>query len=249
MAPHLQSVTDPHAPLRIVSRSLPVSTIEDLTIRLPDSLWSSSLYQACVKRGHDAPHLKMTRNPDGVFLVRAELPNGDLLGTCTVHLGRGRTLPCQVDFDEDVQRYRQANETVAEVEFMRTPVEDETLCKFVRASLFHLAVIWVRRIHEVERLFVVTRDRDMQSTGIEFGLRAIAKRATSGGGGKNLLQAPLIYITRQIEMTGGQAVDAPIGALYPYCFSQAEEEGILQRLLAASVAPSNRAGVFERQAA
>lgn len=249
MTPHLQSIADPHAPLRVVSRPMPASAIEDLTIRLPDSLWSSSLYQACVKRGHDAPFLKMTRQPDGVFLVRAELPTGELLGTCTVHLGRGRVLPCEVDFEEDVRRYRHANETVAEIEFMRTPVEDETLCKFVRASLFHMAIIWIRRIHEVNRLFVVTRDRDTQSTGIEFGLRTIARVTTSSGAGKNLLQAPLIYITRQIELSGGNAGDAPIGALYPYCFSQTEEEGILHRMLEASAAEPNRTSVFERQAA
>lgn len=156
------------------------------------------------------------------------------IGTLTLELDGPQRLAADNAFGDVTDGLRAQGARLAE--FTRLAIDPGGSSPRVLAALFHVGYIVAYRIRRYDTLLLEVNPRHARFYERMLGCEVIAGPRTHAGVGAPavLLSARFEYIRDQIGTFGGQA-DAVANArsLYPFAFSQRDEEGILARLIAA----------------
>jgi len=106
--------------------------------------------------------------------------------------------------------------------------------KMALASLFHILFIYGRRMHKCTDVFIEVNPRHRRFYETMLGFTRLAELRTNPrvDAPAWLLWNNLDHVQEQIERFGGTSTHpGNERSLFPYFFSQKEEEGIAQRLM------------------
>jgi len=156
-----------------------------------------------------------------------------IVGTVTIGLDSPQGLFIDGLYGREVDQLRAEGRRVAE--FTKLAVDDNSHSKPLLAALFHIAYICARRIHRCTDLLIEVNPRHVafyrRMLGFErFGDMRDDQRV---GAPAVLLRMCLERGQREIERLGGRVdLVGEVRSLYPYFFSQKEEQSIERRLRA-----------------
>jgi hypothetical protein len=156
-----------------------------------------------------------------------------IVGTVTIGLDSPQGLFVDGLYRPEVDRLRADGARVAE--FTRLAVDDNAHSKPLLAALFHIAYICARRIHRCTDLLIEVNPRH-----VAFYRRMLGFEAYGDTRNDERIGAPAILLRmcleqgqREIERLGGRVdLVGQVRSLYPYFFSQKEEQSIERRLRA-----------------
>ena len=183
-----------------------------------------------LKRGYDVPG--MQKVPDRITLMASQ--NEAVVGTLTLGIDAGNGLMADENYKKEVDQLRAEGRKVCEL--TKFAVDQTRGSKRVLASLFHIAYIYGRMLHEQTDVVIEVTPKHAlfykRMLGFEqYGEERLNSRVNTMG---VLLRLQIDYVDQQIARWGGKDdSDAARGerSLYPYFFSKKDEAGILQRLL------------------
>jgi len=183
-----------------------------------------------LKRGYDVSG--MHKVPDRITLMASQ--NDAVVGTLTLGIDAGNGLMADENYKKEVDQLRAEGRKVCEL--TKFAVDQTRGSKRVLASLFHIAYIYGRMLHEQTDVVIEVTPKHAlfykRMLGFEqFGEERLNSRVNTMG---VLLRLSIDYVDQQIARWGGKSdTDAAKGerSLYPYFFSKKDEAGILQRLL------------------
>ncbi len=185
------------------------------------------------QRGYEVQEL--TEDPNRLTIVAFE--DSDPIGTLSIGFDSSAGLLCDELYPAEMDALRTSGRKLCEfIKFaaVSSPSSIKTL-----ASLFHVAFIYAHRIHGFDDVVI-----EVNPHHVKFYQRALNFRQVGPERLNLRVNAPAIllrgdfaYIGQQIRKFGGN----PAGrreekSIYPYGFSEREEQGILQRLEAMAVA-------------
>ena len=157
----------------------------------------------------------------------------DVIGTLTVELDGSQPLSADNAFGDVTAELRAAGARLAE--FTRLAIDPGASSPRVLAALFHVGYIVAYRIRRYDTLLLEVNPRHARFYERMLGCQVVGGPRTHAGVGAPavLLSARFEFIRDQIGLFGGRPEDAGnVRSLYPFAFSQRDEEGILARLLA-----------------
>jgi len=212
-----------------------------MRIRLASSMWhegevNALLQRKYTERGYDAPLVNVLSSDDRTITLCAEAPSRRVVGTITLRLDGPAGLGCDGAFHDEVQAFRLQGESVCELGSFGVDLGDEgdaTASRYVRGALIHVAYIYGRLIHRATRVFIEVNPHHVQFYSRAMGFAAASagqRHCARANAPAVLLQLPLDYVDRQLDMHGGRGSASRSRSLYPYCFSPDEERGLLGRL-------------------
>ena len=120
------------------------------------------------------------------------------------------------------------------VEFIKLAVDSNLKSKRVLAALIHIAVIYAHRLRGFTDLFIEVNPRHVKYYEKTFGFKQVGPRRLNPrvNAPALLMWISLEYFYGQIKKLGGKPHLAESEkTLYPYFFSEAEEEGIFRRMI------------------
>ena len=205
-------------------------------IRLTDTLEGRNSASMLINkmyawRGYAGTH-RLTDDPNRITLT-ASGQHGEAVGTVTLGLDCPVGLLCDEIFKEEVDEYRKAGARVCEL--TKLAFDPKVQSKEALASLFHLAVIYARDLHNCTDILIEVnpRHRRFYEHMLGFKRHGEARTNTRVNAPAYLLGVNLQYVTEQIEKYGGTS-DHPGNerSFYPFFFSVREERGIIERLRA-----------------
>jgi hypothetical protein len=167
--------------------------------------------------------------PNRITLAASD--HDEIIATISVGLDSSNGMFVDKLYRPEVDRIRDAARKVCE--FTKLAVESSIRSKMVLATLFHIAFIYVCRIHRCTDLLVEVNPRHVlfykQMLGFtEWGPERLDPRVRAIA---VLLRLDLAFAQQQIvEMGGRIELPAARRSLYPYFFSPREESGIESRL-------------------
>lgn len=183
-----------------------------------------------MKRGYDVAG--MQKVPDRITLMASQ--NEAVVGTLTLGIDSGNGLMADENYKKDVDQLRGEGRKICEL--TKFAVDQARGSKRILASLFHIAYIYGRVLHnQTDVVIEVTPNHALfykRMLGFEqFGEERLNTRVNTMG---VLLRLKIDYVDQQIARWGGKTdSDAAKSerSLYPYFFSKEDEAGIVQRLL------------------
>lgn len=164
----------------------------------------------------------------------------DTIGTLTLELDGLQGLAADNAFGDVTAALRAEGARIAE--FTRLAIDPGGSSPRVLAALFHVGYIVAHRIRRYDTLLLEVNPRHARFYERMLGCRVVGGPRTHPGVGAPavLLSARFEFIRDQIGQFGGRPEDASNArSLYPFAFSQRDEEGILARLLAAQFAETD----------
>lgn len=179
-------------------------------------------------RGYQA-NTVLEGQPNRITLVA--VANEQSIGTLT--LGFDSAIGLLVDdlYKPEIDTLRAERRKVCE--FTKLAVDERIRSKRVLASLFHIAYVYARKIHQCQDIVIEINPRHVRfyerMLGFQrFGVEKLCERVNAPA---VLLRLDLEYARQQIAQFGGKMERAVHEkSLYPYFFSQQDEDGITQRL-------------------
>lgn len=152
-----------------------------------------------------------------------------MFGTLTLGLDSPEGLFADELYSDEISAARARGARVCEL--TRLAIDPAFNSKEVLASIFHLAYIFGRLIHEMTDLFIEVNPRHVAFYKRMLGLSVageerVCQRVNAPA---VLLHLPLDFVDEQIARYAGKP-DAGARSLYSYFFSDAEEQGLLHRL-------------------
>lgn len=171
--------------------------------------------------------------PDQLALVATDYRDGTAIGTLTVSLdGAGRLLADRM-YPLEVQRLRDQGRRLCEI--IKFAVERDVKSKSLLTALFHVAFIYAYFISQRTDIVIeVTPQHAVFYRHLlhfeQIGEEKLNARVNTRG---VLLRLDLDHAAEQIRKFGGQGDRARQRSLYPYAFSEEEQQGVLNRLLRA----------------
>lgn len=152
-----------------------------------------------------------------------------MFGTLTLKLDSDEGLLADELYAQEITAARRAGAKVCEL--TRLAIDPAFNSKEVLASIFHLAYIFGRLIHQRTDLFIEVNPRHVAFYQRMLGLRIageerICPRVNAPA---VLLHLPLDYVDAQIARHAGRP-DAGARSLYSYFFNETEQRGLLKRL-------------------
>jgi hypothetical protein len=181
-------------------------------------------------RGYEGSH-KIQDNPNRITLTASE--NDVVVGTVTLGLDSPGGMLADEIFKNEVDFHRNKGRKVCEL--TKLAFDPNIRSKLVLASLFHIAFIYGRRIHQFTDVFIEVnpRHRLFYERMLGFKRQGGMKTNPRVNAPAYLLWLGLDYVEEQIAKYGGASNQSvTTRSLYPYFFSPREEEGIVRRLLA-----------------
>lgn len=197
-----------------------------------------------------APQVKVDASRGDSVTLMASNPSGFAIGTLMLGLDapEGRLL-CDEAYFDVVAGYRGRGERLCEMgKFaLECDKDQRALSMYVMGALMHVAYIFARHLHGCDRLLIEVNPRHaafyQRSIGFApAGPERICPRANAPA---VLLQVDLSHIERQLALHGGTGPTDRTRTIYPYCFSPAEEVGIVARLRRALSAVAQPPKVLE----
>lgn len=182
-------------------------------------------------RGYSTTSLNLLQKPNR-FMLTADIEN-ITIGSVTTIIDSTHGLDADERFNEEIDHLRAKDRKLAEItNFAKL---DRHNIKVVMAAMGHIAYIFARRIyHCTDFLIEVNNPRHSMFYQKRLGFKCYGseKRSPSLNAPSILLCLDLEYMGKQIRELGGSSPPRPgEKSLYPYFFSQKDEDGITQRLL------------------
>jgi hypothetical protein len=153
-----------------------------------------------------------------------------VIGTLTLRTDSNHGLLADELYRDDINRYR-FQQSAHCCELTRFALASTQQSKEVFASLFHLAFIFGREIHQASDVFIEVNPRHARFYDRMLGLgqvgqERICKRVEAPA---VLMHGDLSHIETQIRVHGGSAYDRA-KSLYPYFFSEQETQSVIEQL-------------------
>ncbi len=152
-----------------------------------------------------------------------------MFGTLTLGMDSPEGLYADELYSDEISAARARGARVCEL--TRLAIDPAFNSKEVLASIFHLAYIFGRLIHDMTDLFIEVNPRHVsfykRMLGFQVaGEERICERVNAPA---VLLHLPLDYVDEQVALYAGRP-DAGARSLYSYFFSASEQMGLLRRL-------------------
>ncbi len=154
-----------------------------------------------------------------------------VIGTLSLRTdSHGQGLLADELYQNDIDRYRQRRDAHC-CELTRFALAPTRYSKEVFASLFHLAFIFARKIHQASDVFIEINPRHASFYRRMLGLRQVGAERTCKRveAPAVLMHGELSYIEDQIRVHGGGAYNRA-KSLYPYFFSEQETQNVIEQL-------------------
>ncbi len=203
-------------------------------VRLADSPKGRSDASLLIKqryewRGYEVPGL--VGAPEVITLCASD--EKGVIGTVTLRLDGESGLLCQSVYGDKVSVFRQ--EAGAKLcELCCLAVERTKVGRHVLGALIHVAYIYARVLNGATRLLIEVNPRhvDYYCRLLGFVVAGEERFCDRAAAPAVLLQLPLSHADEELRRFGGGAENHPAGvrSIYPYCFSLAEEAGIVGRV-------------------
>lgn len=164
----------------------------------------------------------------------------DTIGTLTLELDGPQGLSADKAYGDIIDGLRRQGCRLTE--FTRLAVDPGGSSPRVLAALFHVGYIVSYRIRRYDTLLLEVNPRHARFYERMLGCQVIGEPRLHQGVNAPavLLSARFEYIRDQIGTFGGKPEQAANArSLYPFAFSQDDEQGILERLLRAQMAPAD----------
>lgn len=179
-------------------------------------------------RGYSGTH-RLDDDPNRITLSASD--HGEVVGTVTLGIDSPVGLLADEVFKDEIDRFRARGAKVCEI--TKLAFDPKVRSKAALASLFHVMFIYGRRLHKCTDVFIEVNPRHRRFYETMLGFKRVGElrinpRVDAPGW---LLWNSLDYIEDQIERHGGTSDTVENErSLFPYFFSQKEEEGITRRL-------------------
>lgn len=161
-----------------------------------------------------------SRNPSQLTFVATN--DKHLAGTVTLGLDSEGGLLADELYGQEINAFREKGRKVCELS--KFALDPQYSSKEIIASLFHLAYIYARTIHNATDLFGEVNPRHVRSQQRMFGFRQIVEEpriCPRVGAPAVLLHLDLDYAGGQISSLAGSR-DQGERSIYPYCASHQE---------------------------
>ena len=180
-------------------------------------------------RGYAGTH-RLDDDPNRITLSASD--HGDVVGTVTLGIDSPIGLLADEIFKDEIDRFRDRGAKVCEI--TKLAFDPKVRSKMALASLFHILFIYGRRIHRCTDVFIEVNPRHRRFYETMLGFTRLSELRTNPrvNAPAWLLWSSLDQVQEQIERFGGTS-NHPGNerSLFPYFFSQKEEEGIARRLM------------------
>lgn len=180
-------------------------------------------------RGYQSVSLAAAPTVDRFTLVA--LDRQQPLGTITVGFDMGRPLGADDAFRDELDALRDQGARLCE--FTKLAVDPATATKRVLAALFHVAHIVAHRVRGFDRLVIEVNPRHQRYYERMLGMTQLGPQRInrSVNAPAILLTTPFAHIDDQIRIYGGQPErSTEVRTLYPFAFTAAQEDKVIQRL-------------------
>jgi hypothetical protein len=205
----------------------------DFRIRLADSHRRRSNVSMLINRmyswrGYETNSVGVSvSSPNQITLVASKAD--DVFGTLSVGLDSKAGLQVDALYKDKIEEIRAQHRKVCE--FIKLAVDPKDGSKEALASLFHLAFIYACKIHHSDDILIEVNPRHVafykRMLGFEqAGPERMCDRVNAPA---VLMRLPAAYAAEQIRTHGG-GQQSRVRSLYPYFFSQPEEQGLCRRL-------------------
>jgi hypothetical protein len=178
-------------------------------------------------RGYEAGDMK--HDPNRITLLAFD--KEQIVGTITVGLDSRMGLTIDEMYKAEVDQLRAQGRRVAEV--TKLAIDENIKSKRVLGSLFHIAVIYARNIHESTDFVIEVNPRHAPFYERMLGFKPLGpeKLCARVNAPAVLLVLDLDYLDKQVQRVGG-TIPPPRGerSFYPFFFSKMDEIGITHRL-------------------
>lgn len=180
-------------------------------------------------RGYTGTH-RLEDDPNRITLSASD--HGDVVGTVTLGIDSPIGLLADEIFKDEIDRFRANGAKVCEI--TKLAFDPTVRSKMALASLFHILFIYGRRMHKCTDVFIEVNPRHRRFYESMLGFTRLGELRTNPrvNAPAWLLWNNLDHVQEQIERFGGTS-NHPGNerSLFPYFFSQKEEEGIARRLM------------------
>jgi hypothetical protein len=179
-------------------------------------------------RGYAGTH-RLDDNPNRISLSATD--HGEVVGTVTLGIDSPVGLLADEMFKDEIDRFRACGAKVCEI--TKLAFDPKVRSKEALASLFHVMFIYGRRLHKCTDVFIEVNPRHRRFYETMLGFKRIGELRTNPRVNAPgwLLWNSLDYVEDQIVRFGGTKSSENERSLFPYFFSQKEEEGIARRLI------------------
>lgn len=180
-------------------------------------------------RGYAGMH-QIKDSPNRITLTASS--QKAVVGTVTLSIDSPVGILADEIFKDEIDAHRSRGRKVCEL--TKLAFAPDVRSKIALASIFHIAFIYGRRIHQCTDVFIEVnpRHRLFYEKMLGFKAQGDLKLNPRVNAPACLLWLNLEHVEQQINRFGGQAKNSVNArSLYPFFFSAREEDGITQRLI------------------
>ncbi|MEC5387230.1 long-chain N-acyl amino acid synthase [Uliginosibacterium sp. H3] len=212
--------------IRLTDRAFRLACIQDDT---EFALAANLIEQRYAWRGYQIENEALFERPSNQVTFAA-YQGESVVGTLTLRTDSSHGLLADELYQDDIDWYR-THRNAHCCELTRFALAPTRQSKEVFASLFHLAFIFGREIHQVSDVFIEVNPRHVsfyhRMLGLgQVGTERICKRVAAPA---VLMHGDLSHIETQIDEHGGSPY-LRAKSLYPYFFSKQEALSVIEQL-------------------
>lgn len=178
-------------------------------------------------RGYGSNH-DVGNDPNRITLTASD--KGKIVGTLSIGIDSESGLLADQVFKDRIDPYRKYGKVC---EIIKLAIDPQVKSKVLIASLFHMAFIYARDLHNATEIFIEVnpRHRDYYRRILGFEMLCESRANPRVEAPAILLRLPICHVTEQIQKYGGKGKnEGGDHSLYPFGFSPREELGIIERL-------------------
>lgn len=179
-------------------------------------------------RGYQGSH-RVDDNPNRITLSASD--QGAVIGTVTLGIDSPIGMLADEVFKQEIDKFRERGAKVCEIS--KLAFDPTVRSKMALGSLFHILYIYARHFYRCTDAFIEINPRHRRYYEHMLGFKTLTeiRKNPRVDAPAYLLWLDLSYMGAQIAQLGGSSENAERErSLYPYFFSQREEEGIANRL-------------------
>lgn len=192
------------------------------------SLLISKMY---AMRGYNVG--KMEKDPHRITIAASD--NGVVVGTVTLGLDSEKGILADENFKDHADLYRARGARLCEI--TKLAFDPQVKSKMALASLLHILFIYARYVYHCTDVLVEVnpRHRRFYQTMLDFADQAEMRHNSRVDAPAYLMWLSVDHMASQIARLGGTSSNPGTErSLYPYFFSQREEQGLAARILRAN---------------
>lgn len=190
---------------------------------------SMLIQERYAQRGYGIQEL--AEDPNRLSIVAYE--DSEPIGTLSIGFDSCAGLLCDDLYKVEIDKLRTVGRKVCE--FIKFAVITSSSSTKTLASLFHTAYTYAHRIRNFDDVVIEVNPRHVKFYQHALGFKKVGSERINRrvNAPAILLHAEFTHISEQIrKCRTGEASPKEMRSIYPYCFCEQEEQGILQRLRA-----------------